>query len=292
MNNINIQDDLDLYKILNLPINASKDDLRRSYKKLILKFHPDKNRDKNSKEEFIKVKQAYDILINKKIENNYIRNSKINFLKLLFEINIKNIKNINFLKIFNILEKKINFKNFKINQIFNIFKNKSFLDIELNINFSIKEYYYNEYKTINYVRTDSTIFTENIFPIDKKQIYENEGEVLNINNNIFHGHVKIYINIINEDDNDLKYEILNNDLYIRIDDKKIINSKIKVKFVDGKIYNFLIEEMEEIELEFGKLYKIENLGLPYYDSDKEDSNIFDINNSLIKRGNLFFVLLI
>jgi len=287
MNNINIQDDVDLYKIFNLPVNASKDDLRKSYKKLILKFHPDKNRDKNSKEEFIKVKQAYDILINKKIENNFKNNSKINFLKLLFEINFKNI---NFLKILKILEKKINFKNFKINQIFDIIKNKSFLDIELNINFSIKEYYYNEYKTVNYVRTDLTIFTENIFPIDKKQIYENEGEILHINNNTYHGHVKIYINIINEDDNDLRYEILNNDLYIKIDHKNIINSKIKVKFVDGKIYNFSIEEIEEIELEFGKLYKIENLGLPYYDINKENSDIIDIRNSLIKRGNLFFVL--
>ncbi len=56
----------DYYRILGLSRNASKKDIRRAFKKLSLKYHPDKNKDnpKKAKEKFIKIANAYEVLSN------------------------------------------------------------------------------------------------------------------------------------------------------------------------------------------------------------------------------------
>lgn len=57
---------LDLYKILNLSSKATRDDIKQSFRKLSLQYHPDK--DSNSTEEYKKILMAYEHLsdINKK----------------------------------------------------------------------------------------------------------------------------------------------------------------------------------------------------------------------------------
>lgn len=82
---------MNLYQILELDINASKLDIKKNYKKLSLKYHPDKNGDK---EKFILINQAYQILINdesRKIydENNHQEKFKETFSDLLKIINEK-----------------------------------------------------------------------------------------------------------------------------------------------------------------------------------------------------------
>jgi DnaJ-class molecular chaperone len=52
------------YDILNLPGEATEDDIKRAYKKLAIKFHPDKNRAPESGEAFKKVSAAYHCLSN------------------------------------------------------------------------------------------------------------------------------------------------------------------------------------------------------------------------------------
>ncbi|QDT10045.1 DnaJ C-terminal domain-containing protein [Planctomycetes bacterium K23_9] len=53
----------DLYEVLGLKRDASKDDIKKAHRKLALKFHPDKNPDdKVAADRFKRVQEAYDVL--------------------------------------------------------------------------------------------------------------------------------------------------------------------------------------------------------------------------------------
>ncbi|MBV9455241.1 MAG: DnaJ domain-containing protein, partial [Rubrobacter sp.] len=53
----------DLYRVLGVSKGASQDEIRRSYRKLARKYHPDANReDPKAEERFKEVQQAYEIL--------------------------------------------------------------------------------------------------------------------------------------------------------------------------------------------------------------------------------------
>ncbi|CUM67597.1 uncharacterized protein PRCAT00005297001 [Priceomyces carsonii] len=52
----------DHYLILQVPKTASSDDIKKAYKKLCLKYHPDKTSDKTHHDLFIKIREAYEIL--------------------------------------------------------------------------------------------------------------------------------------------------------------------------------------------------------------------------------------
>jgi molecular chaperone DnaJ len=55
----------DYYKILNVPFGCSDEDIKKSYRKLALKYHPDKNNgDKESEEMFKLISEAYETLSN------------------------------------------------------------------------------------------------------------------------------------------------------------------------------------------------------------------------------------
>lgn len=51
------------YQTLGVRQTASKDDIKRAYHKLALKYHPDKNTSKNAGDKFRAVNEAYEILI-------------------------------------------------------------------------------------------------------------------------------------------------------------------------------------------------------------------------------------
>ena len=64
----------DYYKILEVDRNATPDDIKKSYRKLAIKYHPDKNNgDKAAEEKFKEVSEAYDILSNEEKKSQYDR---------------------------------------------------------------------------------------------------------------------------------------------------------------------------------------------------------------------------
>lgn len=67
----NILNKKDYYDILGLNKDASEDDIRRSYKKLAIKFHPDKNKSNLASEAFKKVSHSFTVLSNKEKKANY-----------------------------------------------------------------------------------------------------------------------------------------------------------------------------------------------------------------------------
>ena len=52
----------DYYEVLEIQKNASKDDIKNSYRKLALKFHPDRNKSPGAEEKFKEISEAYAVL--------------------------------------------------------------------------------------------------------------------------------------------------------------------------------------------------------------------------------------
>ena len=134
------------YEILEINKNASKDEIKNSYKKLALKYHPDRNQDNNKKIEyenkFKEISEAYEILSNDEKKNNYDKGQNIvlnnnpfdifqttfnfnPFTDNIFDININEVSNIN------ILQSQIHSTN--TNTIIQIINNKKITKIHKTI---------------------------------------------------------------------------------------------------------------------------------------------------------------
>ena len=62
----------DYYKILGVNKNASKEEIKKSYRKLAMKYHPDQNKgDKASEERFKEVNEAYAVLSDEEKRKQY-----------------------------------------------------------------------------------------------------------------------------------------------------------------------------------------------------------------------------
>ena len=62
----------DYYDVLGVTNSASKDEIKKAYRKLALKYHPDKTKgDKTSEEKFKEASEAYHVLSDDKRKNNY-----------------------------------------------------------------------------------------------------------------------------------------------------------------------------------------------------------------------------
>lgn len=55
----------DYYRVLGIPKTATEDEIKKAYRKLALRYHPDKNKAANAEEKFKEVAEAYEVLSDK-----------------------------------------------------------------------------------------------------------------------------------------------------------------------------------------------------------------------------------
>lgn len=61
----------DYYKILGIPKTAKDDEVKKAYRKMALRYHPDKNKTIGAEEKFKEVAEAYEVLSDKKKRDIY-----------------------------------------------------------------------------------------------------------------------------------------------------------------------------------------------------------------------------
>lgn len=61
----------DYYKILGVPKSAKDDEIKKAYRKMALRYHPDKNKTIGAEEKFKEVAEAYEVLSDKKKRDVY-----------------------------------------------------------------------------------------------------------------------------------------------------------------------------------------------------------------------------
>lgn len=63
----------DYYRVLGIDKDATDDEIKKAYRKMALKYHPDKNPDVNAEERFKEIGRAYEVLSDKKKRDTFDR---------------------------------------------------------------------------------------------------------------------------------------------------------------------------------------------------------------------------
>jgi DnaJ-class molecular chaperone len=70
--NLDFDPQKDYYKILGVSENADADEIKKAYRKLAMKYHPDRNRDnKEAEEKFKEINEANEVLSDSQKKSQY-----------------------------------------------------------------------------------------------------------------------------------------------------------------------------------------------------------------------------
>jgi len=271
-------DDNNLYDILELNNDASICEIKKNFKKLALKFHPDKNSDKNASLKYNQIRMAYDILSDSEKKAKYdamINTDKQHFVHTMMSFlkEITNQKTIN--NIMNSHEIVSDIKNGKINDVAHKVIQKILDDVEIDIDFKNLTKIFiqsstnpnnqqnpnpNNQQNPNPTKKTDTIATNLIKSISEKEINDTilsseEDKLLNI-----FGNVKT-----------------------NIDD--IYHKRLKEVIIKRKVYVYKFNTLEFVNNETIKYY------IPLYDQQvmisKAGDKIIDELGNIVDIGDVF-----
>lgn len=77
---------MDYYKILGLSKNATQEEIKKAYRKLAMKWHPDKNKDNahNAEQKFKEISEAYQVLSDPHKRQSYDNGGAMDFSNMSF----------------------------------------------------------------------------------------------------------------------------------------------------------------------------------------------------------------
>ncbi len=309
---------MNLYDILGVEKDAPKSKIKKAYKNLVMKYHPDKNKDPNAVEKFKEIQYAWEILSDDSSRKKYdmmTNDQKI----VLYEILKQYFSKIapNYIDAYNDLVKKYygdekdlkdDLNNLDIKKIYNKVLLKIRIDIEANKNIedeipiynkkiskstidlniystiytTLKEKYLNKYKKISVKRISTNSDTSYIIPLRESQIIiPGAGE---IGEDDTQG--DIIIDIVCNDEFKIKRQN-NNDIiitkYISLYEY-LYGGEVKIMLPDDTIYCHKFESC----INKVSIFCIKNKGMPYV---LENDNYIEISKSSnVKRGNMFIYL--
>lgn len=248
---------MDYYKILNIEPNANENDIRKAYKKLAMKYHPDKNfGNKEAEENFKKVAKAYEILSDKNKRNIYDMTG-----------NVADNINIDPFSIFNSIFSSVKVEVFSFNSI----NNKS-EDIYYNVHAKLEDIYNMCIKTIS-------LSHKRLINNSYKDVVEDYKVPLYIKESIYPNKAHDKTNCNNRGDVIINVYEKPNEKFKRINEYDLIYAQtitiddvyngfqFSMQHLDGKMRNIKSKKGDLINQ--GYFYqKIEKMGLYNPDEDK------------------------
>ena len=282
---------IDYYEILGINETANKECIKQSFRKLSLKYHPDKNKDQDSKDKFIIIRDAYEILIDDNHRKIYDYQRRFSFLKD-----------------YNFIESEIDYLNSLYEKINNSYEirfckilfNTMPSDMKDKFNELKKKFFYNKNNSNNSSESYN-LNKEIIIPPKYINIIDlKENFTLNLNIDISDVYNMILKTIIIHTKDYICYLFLRtfNDIIIQ-NDKYIFKVKFHVKsdkFIKHNNDLVLIQNINIYQLLFQKKYNIilpDNSSITF---TKTKQNIYLFKNKgLIKsydyrfRGNMYVI---
>jgi DnaJ-class molecular chaperone len=203
------------YNILNLSNNANINDIKKAYRQLSIKFHPDKNNNSDS-EQFNKINEAYSKLLEKYNANNannanykYNINETTNEVEKYYSNDLVSANNVNNMNNMNNMNNPNNPNNAVLKcSYFNV---NNYEDIIINLSITFNEAYAGCNKPIVINRK---IIVNNVIGHEKETLYipipkgidsneiitqHNKGNVYISNGSVTHSNIKIVICLLNHE---------------------------------------------------------------------------------------------